>query len=91
MTKKELTNNFAEKVSISKKDAAVYFDAAVDTIKEAILNGEKVSLLGFGTFEAIERAERVCRNPQTGETITVGPKTALRFKTSTQMKAALNE
>lgn len=91
MTKKELTDNFAEKVSITKKDAAVYFDAVVDTIKEAVLSGEKVALLGFGTFDTVERAERVCRNPRTGETITVGPKTALRFKASTQVKAALNE
>lgn len=91
MTKKELTNNLAEKVSISKKDAAAYFDAAVDTIKEAILNGEKVSIIGFGTFETVERAERVCRNPRTGETLTVGPKTALKFKVSNTMKDALNE
>lgn len=91
MTKKELTNNLAEKVSISKKDAAAYFDAAVDTIKEAILNGEKVSIIGFGTFETVERAERVCRNPRTGETLTVGPKTALKFKASNTMKDALNE
>lgn len=91
MTKKELTDNFAKKVSITKKDAAEYFDAAVDTIKEAILSGEKVSIIGFGTFETIERAERVCRNPRTGETLTVGPKTALKFKASTTMKDALNE
>lgn len=91
MAKKDLINTFAEKASISKKDAATYFDAAVDTIKETILSGEKVSIVGFGTFEAVERAERVCRNPQTGETITVGPKTALRFKASNTFKAALNE
>lgn len=91
MAKKDLINTFAEKASISKKDAATYFDAAVDTIKETILSGEKVSIVGFGTFEAVERAERVCRNPQTGETITVGPKTALRFKASNTLKAALNE
>ena len=83
MTKKELTDNFAKKVSITKKDAAEYFDGVVDTIKEAII--------GFGTFETIERAERVCRNPRTGETLTVGPKTALKFKASTTMKDALNE
>lgn len=91
MAKKDLINTFAEKASISKKDAATYFDAAVDTIKETILSGEKVSIVGFGTFEAVERAERVCRNPQTGETIMVGPKTALRFKASNTLKAALNE
>lgn len=91
MAKRDLINTFAEKASITKKDAAVYFDALVDTIEETVLSGEKVQLLGFGTFDVVERPERVCRNPQTGETMTVGPRKALRFKSSVNMKAALNE
>jgi DNA-binding protein HU-beta len=71
MNKTELVNAVALKSELTKKDAEKAVSAVLDAIKEAVAAGEKVQLIGFGTFEARERAARDCRNPRTGETITV--------------------
>lgn len=69
MNKTELINAVAEAANLSKKDAAAAVAAVTDTIATALKNGEKVQLIGFGTFEVKARAERACRNPKTGETV----------------------
>ena len=58
MTKAELVAKIAEKTGLSKKDSEAALNAFMDAVKEALSNGEKVSLVGFGTFEVVERAER---------------------------------
>ena len=71
MDKNTLIDKIAEKAGISKKDAKTALAAFTDTVVEAVAAGEKISLVGFGTFEAHERGARQGRNPRTGETINI--------------------
>ena len=72
MNKTELINAVAEASELSKKDATKAVDAVFESILEALKNGDKVQLIGFGNFEVRERAARKGRNPQTGEEIEIG-------------------
>ena len=74
MNKTELVNAMAEKAEISKKDAEAALKAFTDVVEEELKKGEKIQLVGFGTFEVAERAAREGRNPQTGETMEVPEK-----------------
>ena len=69
MNKPELISAVAEKSNLTKKDAERALNALLDTITEAMIQGDKVQLIGFGTFEAKLRAQRTGRNPQTKEEI----------------------
>ena len=69
MTKTELMNAVAEKAGFSKKDADKAVSAVLEAITDALTSGEKVQLVGFGTFEVRDRAAREGKNPATGETI----------------------
>ena len=69
MNKTELVAAMAEQTNLSKKDAEAALKAFIDVVSEELKKGEKVQLVGFGTFEVSERAAREGRNPQTGETI----------------------
>ena len=71
MNRTELVAAMAEKTQLSKKDAEAALKAFVDVVSEEMKKGEKVQLVGFGTFEVSERAAREGRNPQTGETMTI--------------------
>jgi DNA-binding protein HU-beta len=71
MTKTDLIAKVAEVAEMTKKDSTKVVDAVLDAIAEALKNGEKVQLLGFGTFMVRERAARKGRNPQTGEEIDI--------------------
>ena len=71
MNKEQLINAIAQKTTITKRDASQILDALSDTIMEAVAEGEKITLVGFGTFEPRERKERPGRNPNTGEAITI--------------------
>ena len=71
MNKNELIAAVAEATGVSKKDTDAVIKATFEKITEAMVAGDKVQLIGFGTFEARERAARDCRNPRTGETIKV--------------------
>ena len=71
MNKTELIAAVAEKADLSKKDAEAAITATVDAITEALTQGEKVQLVGFGSFEVKTRAARVGRNPRTGEEMTL--------------------
>ncbi len=89
MNKTELVNAVALKSELTKKDADKAVAAVFDAIKEAVAAGEKVQLIGFGTFEAKERAARECRNPRTGETITVEASKVPSFKAGQGFKDAV--
>ena len=74
MNKTELVAAMAEQTNLSKKDAEAALKAFIDVVSEELKKGEKVQLVGFGTFEVSERAAREGRNPQTGETMEIKAK-----------------
>jgi DNA-binding protein HU-beta len=89
MNKTELINAVAEASELSKKDAAKAVDAVFDAIFDALKNGDKIQLLGFGNFEVRERAARKGRNPQTGEEIEIEASKVPAFKPGTALKDAV--
>lgn len=90
MNKTELVAAVAEQADISKKDAEKVLKAFVDVVTEEMKKGEKVQLVGFGTFEVSERAAREGRNPQTGETMKIAASVAPKFKPGKALKDAMN-
>ena len=80
MNKTELTALIAEKTSLNKKQASEALDAAMEAIQDIVAAGEKVSLIGFGTFEKKDRPERMGRNPQTGEAVKIAASAVTAFK-----------
>ena len=90
MNKTELVAAVAEQADISKKDAEKVLKAFVDFVIEEMKKGEKVHLVGFGTFEVSERAAREGRNPQTGKTMKIEACKAPKFKAGKALKDAVN-
>ena len=90
MNKTELINAIAEESGISKKNAKLAVDAFVSTIEKALKNDEKVSIVGFGTFEVRTRAARTGRNPATGKEIKISASKSPAFKAGKALKDALN-
>ena len=90
MNKTELVAAMAEKAGLSKKDAEAALKAFTETVTDELKKGEKIALVGFGTFEVSERAEREGRNPQTGETMTIAASKAPKFKAGAVLKKAVN-
>ncbi|NLD51330.1 MAG: HU family DNA-binding protein [Clostridiales bacterium] len=90
MNKSELVAAVQKATELKKKDAEAAVVAFVDTVKEALKKGEKVQLIGFGTFEAKKRPARVARNPRTGQEIKVKASKAPTFKASKAFKDSLN-
>lgn len=91
MNKTELIAAMAEQTELSKKDAEAALKAFVDVVSEELKNGEKVQLVGFGTFEVSERAAREGRNPATGEAMTIKASKAPKFKAGKALKDLINE
>ena len=90
MNKTELIAAIAEQAEISKKDAEKALKAFFDVVTEQLKEGEKVQLVGFGTFEVSERAAREGRNPQTGKTMKIAACKAPKFKAGKALKDAVN-
>ena len=90
MNRTELVAAMAEKTQLSKKDAEAALKAFVDVVSEEMKKGEKVQLVGFGTFEVSERAAREGRNPQTGETMTIAAAKTTKFKAGKALKDLVN-
>ena len=90
MNKTELVAAMAEQTNLSKKDAEAALKAFIDVVSEELKKGEKVQLVGFGTFEVSERAAREGRNPQTGKTMTIAACKAPKFKAGKALKDMLN-
>ena len=90
MNKTELVAAIAEKAGLSKKDAENAVKAFADTIAEELKNGNKVQIVGFGTFEVSERAAREGGNPHTGETMKIEASKAPKFKAGKALKDAVN-
>lgn len=86
MNKTELINAVAEASELSKKDATKAVDSVFDTILDALKNGDKIQLIGFGNFEVRERSARKGRNPQTGEEIEIPASKVPAFKPGKALK-----
>ena len=90
MNKTELVAAMAEQTNLSKKDAEAALKAFIDVVSEELKIGEKVLLVGFGTFEVSERAAREGRNPQTGETMEIKASKTPKFKAGKALKDMMN-
>ncbi len=91
MNKAELIAKIAEESKLTKKAAETALDAFVTSVESALANGEKVQLVGFGTFEVRERAARKGRNPQTKEEIKIPASKAPVFKAGKALKELVNK
>ena len=91
MNKSELTAAIAEKADRSKKEAEKAATAFVDVVRDSLAKGEKVQIVGFGTFEVKARPARNDRNPRTGETIKISASKAPVFKAGKPLKDAVNK
>jgi len=89
MNKAELIDAVAKDGKISKKDAAAAVDAMINTVTDALKKGDKVTLVGFGTWEVRKRAARKGVNPQTGEAIKIKATKVVSFKAGAAVKQAV--
>ncbi len=90
MNKSELIAALAEKTEFSKKDAEKALNAFVDAVSASLAKGDKVQLIGFGTFEAKNRPARVARNPRTGASVKIAACKAPSFKAGKALKDIVN-
>ena len=90
MNKTELIAAIAEKTELSRKDAEKALKAFTEVVEEELKKGEKIQLVGFGTFEVSERAAREGRNPQTGETMQIAASKSPKIKAGKALKDAIN-
>ena len=90
MNKTELIAAVAEKSGLSKKDAATAVESVIAAVSDSLVKGEKVQLVGFGTFEVKERAARTGKNPQTGAAVEIPASKAPAFKAGKALKDAVN-
>lgn len=89
MNKSELVEVMAQKAELTKKDAEKALVAFQDAVTEALIEGDKVQLVGFGTFETVERKARIGRNPKTNEEIQIPECKAPKFKAGKALKDAV--
>ncbi len=89
MNKNELVAAIAEKAGLNKVQAKAALDATVEAISKALAEGDKVSLIGFGTFAVVEKGERTGINPRTKETITIAARKAVKFKQGAELTEAI--
>ena len=90
MNKEELVQEVAKKANVTQKEVAEVLSALVDTIQTTVAKGNKVTLVGFGTFEPRKRAARNGRNPQTGKAIKIAAKTVPAFSAGKKFRTAVN-
>lgn len=90
MTKAQVVEHLFEKIGFSKKDSSDVVEMILETIKEALIKGEKVKISGFGNFVVKEKKARRGRNPQTGDDLTISARRVLTFKPSQVLKSAIN-
>jgi len=90
MKKVELVDAIAKKAGLTKTDAARALDVTFEVVAEALEKGDRVPLVGFGTFAVSKRDARTARNPRTGETIKIAARKAVTFKAGTALKNRVN-
>ena len=91
MNKTELIAAMSEEAGLTKKDAEKALDAFTNTVSKALTAGDKVQLVGFGTFETTKRAAREGRNPQTGKTVKIAASVVPKFKAGKALKDIVNK
>lgn len=91
MNKTELIEKVVASSGLSKADAKKAYDGAVAAIQEALVAGDKIQLIGFGTFSVNERPERQGVNPATGNKITIAAKKVVKFKAGAELSAAVDK
>ncbi|MBV6652623.1 MAG: HU family DNA-binding protein [Phaeodactylibacter sp.] len=90
MNKGDLINKIADSANLSKAQATDALNAVLDGITDSLKGGDKVTLIGFGTFSVSHREARSGRNPQTGETIQIAAKNVVKFKPGKEISDAVN-
>lgn len=90
MNKADLIAQVSAKVDLTKSKTNDVLEALLETVKEELANGGKVTLIGFGTFQTAERKERRGRNPKNGSEILIPAKTVAKFKPGTALQASVN-
>jgi DNA-binding protein HU-beta len=91
MNKADLVKSISEKSDLTKADAERALNAFIESVEEALVNGDRVQLVGFGSFEVRERAARKGRNPQTNKEITIKASKAPVFRSGKALKDMVNE
>lgn len=91
MTKNEIINRVSEHTGMSRKDAIVALEIFLSSIKDALKDGDKISLVGFGTFYVKQKRARNGRNPRTGEKIQIPPKQIATFKPGKAFRLLVND
>ncbi len=91
MNKTELVAEMVSQTNLSKKDVETVLNSFIDVVTSELKNGERIQLVGFGTFEVAERAARVGRNPATKETIEIPASKAPKFKAGKALKDAVKD
>jgi DNA-binding protein HU-beta len=89
MNKQELVSQMAEKAKLSKKDAGAALEAFMDSVTNALKRGDKVTLVGFGTFQVASRKARMGRNPQTGKEINIPARKTPKFNAGKNFKTTV--
>jgi DNA-binding protein HU-beta len=89
MNKTELIDRIAESADISKRAAGDALQGFMQAVTETLEKGEKLSLIGFGTFSVSERSARTCRNPQTGKSMKIPAKKTVKFKVGSKLAEAV--
>jgi len=90
VTKADIIERVSEKIGVTKKESQDLVELVLYLLKSTLESGEKIKISGFGNFEVRNKKDRRGRNPQTGETITIGARRILSFKPSMRLKAAIN-
>jgi DNA-binding protein HU-beta len=90
MNKADLINVISESTGLTKTKSGDVIDVITESMKTALVNGEKVTLVGFGTFTSSKRKGRKGRNPKTGEVITIPEKTVVKFKSGSYLTDSVN-
>lgn len=91
MNKAELIDSISAEAKITKADASRALDATLSSISKSLKKGDKVSLVGFGTFAVTKRAARTGRNPQTGKAIQIKAKKVAKFKAGSELAQTVNK
>ncbi len=91
MNKAELIDAISSNAKLSKADAGRALDAAVDAIEKSLKKGDRIALVGFGSFSISKRAARTGRNPQTGKEIKIAAKKVVKFKAGTDLSKKVNK
>lgn len=91
MNKAELVDAIASGAKLTKADAAKALDATIDAISKALKKGERIGLVGFGSFSVAKRNARVGRNPQTGKEIKIPAKKVVKFKAGAELAGSVNK